>query len=412
MNSVSGDKMLESVTFQRSETKDHGVMDLGLLAETLLFYRQAHLLLDRANLNHLLKTIGPATTQRLVTLPSVRPLLVWENLGVVTKRGAVPVYDFAQIQIVGRKGKPFLKSKEGRIKHLFERSLGKSGATNKAAIAFSKAIKVQKLSEGVEDSHGFAGIARQDLVDPGFVHQAIAASLEEKIPNTPLGEGWHFVPHQVKDGFIIDTNLDFARLNEEYRKYWPDEHSALTPAYLLTDLLEANVGQHYASLHGSDVITSPSSSRIMQLKIRNAVEKRFKSVTEIDLFQKVTIGNGNAIREAINSGERTFDEFLDLLDHASQFKGWLANQEPEQSLIQDYYSEVAAGTWAEKLPGKTFRWSFFTGAGILLDIVVPTGLGTATGMALSAGDAFLLDKVIKGWKPNQFVEGPMRQFTD
>lgn len=408
---MSGETGAGSVTFRRNEASPQSFLDLGALAEALLFYQQANLLLDTSNLSYLLKTIGPSTTQRLISLQGVNPLLVWETLGVKTDHGALPVHDFVQFQITGSKEKGRIKSKEERVKDIFERSLGKSGATNKAAIEFSKMVKVQRISEGISEKSGIPALARADLDYPDFVHQAIALSLNEKIPHISLGDNWRFIAHRLKGGFFVETNLDFDRLNEEYRKSWPVEHSTLTPAFLLTDLLEAHAGLHFASLHGSDVITTPLSSKIMQLKLHRVVENRLGNADEIDLFQNATMGRGNSIREAINSGERSFEEFLDLLEHATQFKGWLAEQEPDQSLVQDYYSEVTAGTWVEKLPGKSFRWVFFTGAGILLDLAIPTGLGTATGVALSAGDTFLLDKVAKGWKPNQFVEGPFRQFT-
>ncbi|MEO1949262.1 hypothetical protein [Thioclava sp.] len=403
--------MFKNVTFRRSEASPQSLIDLGALAEALLFYQQANLLLDTSNLNHLLKTIGPSAIQRLISSPSVRPILVWETLGVRTDHGAIPVHDFVQFYLTGSKDKGYINSKVGRVKEIFERSLGKSGSTNKAAIEFSKIVKFQSISEGILDKGGLPALARAELDNPHFVHQAIELSLKEKTPDTPLGNNWHFTPHQLKNGFLIDTNLNFEKLNEEYRKSQPIEHSLLTPQSLLTELLEAHAGLHFASMYESDVITTPLSSRIMQLKFQRVVESRLGNVAEIELFQNVTIGKGNSIREAINSGERSFEEFLDLLEHADRFKGWLAEQNPDQSLIQDYYSEVTAGTWAQKLPGKSFRWVFFTGAGLLLDLAIPTGLGTATGVALSAGDAFLLDKVARGWKPNQFVEGPLRQFT-
>lgn len=403
--------MFDSVTFRRSEAGSQAFMDLGALAEALLFYRQANLLLDTSNLSHLLKSIGPSTTQRLVTSTGVRPLLVWDALGVKTDHGALPVHDFVQFQLAGSEEKGLINSKTERVKHLFERSLGKSSATNKAAIEFAKIAKVQKISEGVTDSRGLPSLAGADLDNPDFVRRAIALSLKDKVPNAVIGDSWRFIPHRLENGFFIETDLDFDRLNEEYRKIWPVEHSTLTPAFLLADLLEAHAGLHFASLYGSDMITTRLSSEIMQLRLRRVIESRLESAAEIQLFQRATIGKGTAIREAINSGERSFDEFLDLLEHATQFKGWLAEIEPDQSLVQDYYSEITAGTWAEKLPGKSFRFVFFTGAGVLLDLAIPTGLGTAAGVALSAGDAFLLDKVVKGWKPNQFVEGPLRRFT-
>ena len=37
--------------------------------------------------------------------------------------------------------------------------------------------------------------------------------------------------------------------------------------------------------------------------------------------------------------------------------------------------------------------------------------GTAAGTALSLADSFLLDKLIKGWKPSQFIDGPLKDFV-
>jgi len=36
--------------------------------------------------------------------------------------------------------------------------------------------------------------------------------------------------------------------------------------------------------------------------------------------------------------------------------------------------------------------------------------GAATAVGIAAADGFLLDKVLKGWRPNQFLEGPLKDF--
>ena len=49
---------------------------------------------------------------------------------------------------------------------------------------------------------------------------------------------------------------------------------------------------------------------------------------------------------------------------------------------------------------------------------IGVGLGMATGpvasavgtLALNAADYFLIDTLLKGWRPSQFIEGPFRQF--
>jgi hypothetical protein len=107
---------------------------------------------------------------------------------------------------------------------------------------------------------------------------------------------------------------------------------------------------------------------------------------------------------------KSFDDLLKLLDKAAKFKAWLKNQKPDENLCKNYLREVTASTWIEKLPAKSLRWTLFTGAGLAADSVGAGGIGTAIGVGVSAADAFLLDKIIKGWKPNHFVNEHLTNF--
>ncbi|NQU84350.1 MAG: hypothetical protein HQ541_01190, partial [Mariniphaga sp.] len=51
----------------------------------------------------------------------------------------------------------------------------------------------------------------------------------------------------------------------------------------------------------------------------------------------------------------------------------------------------------------------FTGAGIIADAVATRGIGTVIGLGLGALDTFYLDKLISGWKPNQFIEDEVKE---
>ena len=48
-----------------------------------------------------------------------------------------------------------------------------------------------------------------------------------------------------------------------------------------------------------------------------------------------------SVREAINSGERTQREFIDLLGTADAFKKWLNAQNPDKDLIQEMLRKAA-----------------------------------------------------------------------
>ncbi len=56
--------------------------------------------------------------------------------------------------------------------------------------------------------------------------------------------------------------------------------------------------------------------------------------------------------------------------------------------------------WA---PMKVIRFLIFTGGGLLVPALAALGL--------SAADAFVVDRLLGGWRPNQFVNGPLKGFA-
>jgi hypothetical protein len=71
------------------------------------------------------------------------------------------------------------------------------------------------------------------------------------------------------------------------------------------------------------------------------LRRRDRSLNEIDLFQDLHLGGRN-IADTIDTGERSFAEFLRLLDEASKFKSWLVNSNPDRKLITEYLKQPRA----------------------------------------------------------------------
>jgi len=128
-------------------------------------------------------------------------------------------------------------------------------------------------------------------------------------------------------------------------------------------------------------------------------------------FQDFVFDDGRALREAINSGRRGFADLRKVLSSATKFRGWLKNRDPDLELVKAYFREATKGSWVDKLPAKSVRWSIFTGLGLAVDVLGAHGIGTATAVAISAADAFLIDRLLKGWKPNQFIDESLKPFT-
>jgi hypothetical protein len=123
----------------------------------------------------------------------------------------------------------------------------------------------------------------------------------------------------------------------------------------------------------------------------------------ISVFQEDVLDDLPNIRDAVNSGTRNFSDIVRLVEKAERFKKWLREQDEDEHLRKAYLREVLHVEWADTLPTKTLRWLLFTAAGLPLSALASLGLGAA--------DAFLLDRVIRGWKPNQFIEGPLKDFV-
>jgi hypothetical protein len=50
------------------------------------------------------------------------------------------------------------------------------------------------------------------------------------------------------------------------------------------------------------------------------------------------------------------------------------------------------------------------GLSALAAVTLSPAAGIAAGVGLNAADYYLIDRLIKGWKPNQFLEGPLKNF--
>ncbi len=105
-------------------------------------------------------------------------------------------------------------------------------------------------------------------------------------------------------------------------------------------------------------------------------------------------------------------ELAKLVAEAQKFKSWIKGQPDDADMRKAYLAEVGGLGWCDKLPRKTARWAIFTASGIALSAIMTPTIGVMTGAALNAIDYFLVDKLVQGWKPNPFVEGPLREFLD
>jgi hypothetical protein len=228
------------------------------------------------------------------------------------------------------------------------------------------------------------------------------------VPGFSSSAQFHFKVFKSSDGgYFVDTDLDFPNLNAAYHTVVPASHSSITASYLLAHLLDARADTFFAAYYMAEPVTVPISSDIMRLKHFEFLRRKDISSDDLELFHELIVPEFPTIREVINSRERSMQEFLVLLDEAARFKKWLTDAHPDVGLVQSYQKEVTKKSWVETLPGKAIRFVVAAGTGL----GASAAAGSAGGLSVGAANTFLLDRLLKGWRPNHFIDGPYRRFV-
>jgi hypothetical protein len=303
---------------------------------------------------------------------------------------------------VGGQEKKRLSGRED-IDLIMERSFGKSRETKRFVRDLLDLIAVKKSTKSLTpNNEGITKVAEADLADHSFVDASMRDILQTLLPGFAPPPGWYFRAIPTDNGFYIDSNYNFLQLNHQYHKTVPIEHSSLSRPFLIQHILDARMDLQVASFHLAEVVTTPGTAKILQRKLNEILVKRDRNRGQIAAFQDIFLRDAYAVREAINSGDRSFSEFIDVLEKASRYKQWLRSLNPDQNLIEEYQRRVTSSTWVEKLPTKVLRFALTTISGVA---------NPAVGVAMGAADSFIVDRLGRGWKPHQFVQRVLRRFV-
>lgn len=388
--------MFDSITF-RNTVGPGPVLDIGAIAEALLFYGRVSIVGNSGTLKSLLSSIPPFVVLGLLRDKRLEFHYLADQVAVSSE----PTADGRNLHHLMRFSSP---------QHTIEKVgpeafFAAAGATGQARVGSSQFTRLlQSLDhEGFDQQSMLAS-----LLDHDATERSVISLLALAVPSYTTVEPLRFRIEQQNQGFIIDTNLDFGKINEIYHEHVPPQHSTLTAGYLLALMQGAYEATYYAATLNTEVAVAPIERVIQSAAVEAVVRRRTRSEHEIGRFTHLIMNDARAIREAVNSGRVSFMQVVRLLDSADKFRHWLQQQPADAELVQTYYQAIVKGSWADKLPGKSARWTVFTGLGLAADAFGTAPWGTIGGVAISAVDAFICEKLISGWKPHQFVEGELK----
>jgi len=392
--------MFESIIYKNA-IGPGPLVDIGALAEGLIFYGRVAIVGNTGTLKDILGRIPPFVLLSLLRDGRIEFYYLADQTGVSTSptstgRSRHDLICFSSpdhtIEKVGTQS--------------FKDAAGNTGQARVGASQFAKLLR----------PFDHAGFDQRSVLEALSDHISTEASVESLVqiaaPDYKQSDALRFRIERQNEGFYVDTNVNFARLNESYHKVVPAAHSSVTEAYVLALLQGAYEATYFAGTLNSEIAVAPIERVVQARAVEAIVRRHTHSETQIKSFIDLTLADAHAIREAVNSGAVPFTSVVKLLDSADKFRHWLREQPADAALLRAYYQETIKKSWAEKLPTKSVRWGVFTGLGLTVDALGAGGLGTAAGVAISAVDAFLADKLIKGWKPHQFVEGDLKSLFD
>lgn len=373
----------------------------GYIAEALLYYQKLHLFVDRGTLFHLIKQIGTSGILVLLSRPDVSAVYCEEMLGTSSDSVGVSQYhNFVAFTLAGHEDVGVLKSPAERLQYELERD----GLPRKDAKQFSKAflqrVPLRKFSGNYFVEGGIPAAAKLDLLDTEYAKQAFRQAVAAMPGGYVVGDEVNFEVIESNLGCFVFSNLDLEAINKR-RLEASSPVEPITIAHLLSNLLDARADLALASFYGGDFVTSEVTSSIIQVRHAELLRRSALNTTSRRQFIEVVLPDSPSLAEIIDSGERTLDEFLLLLDKAARFKDWLKKVNPDEDLVRSYMRDITSEGWIQRLPAKSLRYILTLG----LDATNPVA-----GLAAGFMDNFVVEKLLSGWRPNHFVAGRLGPF--
>ncbi len=390
--------MFESIVLRNSE--DAGNITLGAIAEALLFYQNTRVVVGHGTLVSFARDGSLGAILALIKERRLQAVHCEESLGTITNSyGVSQAHDFGAMTMVGHKDTQG-KNRAERIE-ISLRSNGIDPRKAKAqAQAFVDVVPVKSFEKDDYVKGGIPSAARMDAKDRITLKGLLRAGLAAVPGGYDAGDSLD-ADYVLSDlGYFLFTNIDFAAVNER-RACMSPSMGPLTPASLFNLILESRADMHLAAFYGGDFVTTTASSALVRWRQAHLFERADRNREAREQFSELVLADCPSIRDVIDSGERSFAEFLKVLDKAQKFKTWLTKANPDQKLVSQYIEALKADTWADKAPVKALRYLFSLGTGS----VDPTA-----GIVSGAADTFLVDKLLKGWRPNHFVDDRLKPF--
>lgn len=400
--------MFENLLARKTD-RATGHLDVGSLAEALLFYQNVHLVLGARTLATLLREIKAETFINLLKSRRLSASLQRDDFAVLTNtKNGVPLHTFTGIQLTKTATGTKRLDNTSYFEDQLRRLMGADTPSRRLQKQILELVPVRRINERAQGGTPISKLIYGEIERQPDLTPMVTTIIQEIAPRFSFPKNFYFRMIQLDEGFFCDTNLQI----KEVEGHLVFQHPNFSVTDLLAICLDSRADIQLACDKGAELLSSDLTYRLANHLLVPVLQKTTTNMHDLEIFQQTYLSSTHAIAESINSGERTFDEFLSLLDRASKFRKFLKSAHPDKTLMENYYDAAISDTWAERLPTKAWRFAFFGGASLVSSIALGPVAGAVASLGLTAADDGIMDRILKGWRPHHFVNRHLKKFTD
>lgn len=400
--------MLEYAVVRRNTSV--GSIDVARLLDVMLFYGKVHLVLDGAAFPQLLAELGVRGLGRLLRHPNVSSEITAENPVVHgTPINGRRVYGTALMMMGGRQGERQPSTADifaERVRCVPDVKHRPSREAVQRLLHMGRKASFTKILGGDlgETTNLFRSLASDEQTLRLAIDQ-IASQGKWVVDSEKLGAA-HLGAHDLDDGSItiestvpIEAFVTGAAAGEDL---W---------GTVLARLYDYAIDLVLSQNRSADLIVSPEVGDMATKRIDLSLQRGLRSAEKISEFEEFTMERGSVLGAAYAAGVVDFERALGIVDDAQRFRKWLSKVPPSADLIREYHEAATKGTILDTLGGQAARFALITGGGVVAGLATTAHaeVGIATSLGLGAFDTFVVDRWLKGWRPNAFIEGLKRK---
>lgn len=373
----------------------NGKLNLGRILETMLYYDRVHLMMSAQMFVGIWDELGPDDARVLMGHHTITTTLTPEMLAVHTNTGPLLVtHRPIAIKMAGTQEK-LLSDKDvvGTLHHMLKGLPNRPGGSWAEVNRLVKLTKTSRYAKILGDEQAnfdrFLSLAQDSETVRMFICSwAMTNGL--KINYDALNHS-EFSAINLGDDLLMTSTVPPARIisNWSYTDSWGG---------ILSNMQDYAVDLHLSNNYAADIVSDPGVSEVASTRVDLSLQRSRRSRDQVSAFEEMVFDEAHGFADAFNGGLITFAEAIKAIDQSRRFRGWAKGLAPDADLIAEYHRAVTKDTILKSLPASVARFAIFNGAGAMADLFAP-----GSSMIASAIDAFVVERVIGGWRPNIFV---------